>query len=343
MMVKLATVEDRNQIDSYLEKIESSTLYHDFRWGKLIEKTFGHKNYYLLCEEDCGRICGVLPLVHIKSRIFGNLLVSMPFFNYGGVCADNTAYRDRLIEEAVKIAVELGAGHIEFRQVVPFDNGFPVKTHKVSMRLRLPGSTEELWKSFPSKLKSQIRRPQKEAMSVRIDGIEEIESFYKAFSICMKNLGTPVYPKAFFRNIMEDFPESTWICTVYLGDSPVASGFLAGFKKSLEIPWAASIPVYNRFSPNMLLYWNCLKFACEKGFTEFDFGRSTADGGTYKFKAQWGAIPVPLNWYYWLRNSGTIPDLTNRNPKYRLAIALWKKLPVSVTRILGPKIVKNIP
>jgi len=159
----------------------------------------------------------------------------------------------------------------------------------------------------------------------------------------MRDLGSPVLPKSFFRHILAKFPESTWIVTVVRGGKPVASGFLAGFKNRIEIPWASSLRTYNQLGTNMLLYWSCLSFACERGFTVFDFGRSTRGGGTYRFKEQWGAKPLPLYWHYWVRPGIPVPDITNKNPKYRLAIDLWKRLPLPVTRVLGPRIVKNIP
>jgi FemAB-related protein (PEP-CTERM system-associated) len=180
-------------------------------------------------------------------------------------------------------------------------------------------------------------------MTCRIGRLEELEGFYSVFSVNMRYLGTPVYPKLFFNNILEEFPENTWICSVYMGNTPVASGFLAGFKNRMEIPWASSLRSHNRFSPNMLLYWSCLKFACEQGYKTFDFGRSTAGESTYKFKEQWGATPSPMIWSYWVREEGNIPDLTPRNPKYRLAIGIWKRLPLPVTQILGPRIIRNIP
>ena len=211
------------------------------------------------------------------------------------------------------------------------------------MRLDLPGSGDELWKSFPSKLRSQIKVPQKAGMTARIGGIDELENFYNVFTDNMRHLGTPVYPIRFFRNILEEFPANTWICSVYMGDMPVACGFLIGFKNRMEIPWASSIRKHNRLSPNMLLYWSCLKFACEKGFTVFDFGRSTIEESTYKFKEQWGAAPTPMIWSYWVQNNGKMPDITPRNRKYHLAIGIWKRLPLSVTRTLGPRIIRNIP
>jgi len=343
MSVKIANIRDNTKIDDYLKNMHISNLYNDYRWGKIIEECFGHKYNILISENTEGRINGVLPLVHMKSFSFGNFFVSMPFFNYGGVCAEDESTQSLLIAEAIRIAKDLKVHHIEFRQEKSLNNGFHEKTSKVSMRLDLPGSSDELWKSFPSKLRSQIKVPQKAGMTARIGGIDELESFYDVFSDNMRHLGTPVYPKRFFRNILEEFPTNTWICSVYIGGMPVASGFLAGYKNRLEIPWASSIRKHNRLSPNMLLYWSCLKFACEKGFTVFDFGRSTVDESTYKFKEQWGAAPTPMIWSYWVRNEGKMPDITPRNRKYHIAIGIWKKLPLSVTRVLGPRIIRNIP
>ena len=336
-------IRDKREIDRYVEKAETSTLYHRTGWTLVLEKSFGHKTIHLLCVDRDETIRGVLPLVHMKSRIFGNFLISMPFFNYGGACADTEEIQGLLIEEAVRIAKDTNVSHIELRHESPLQNGFPSRTSKVSMRLDLPSSTEDLMRSFPSKLRSQVRKPQKEGLTTRIGRFEELDGFHYIFSVNMRKLGTPVLPKGFFRDILVQFPDESWICSVYLDSIPVASGFLVAFKNRMEIPWASSLSDFNRYSPNMLLYWSCLEFACRSGFKVFDFGRSTAGGKTYKFKEQWGARPVQLHWHYWLRDGGDIPDLTPGNPKYRLAIALWKRLPLYVTKIIGPRVIRNIP
>ena len=334
---------DQSKIDNYISGTGSTSLYHDYRWVQIIENTFGHRCYYLICERDDGSISGVLPLVQLKSLMFGNQLVSMPYFNYGGVCADCETDRDKLIDHAIVLLKDLKGNHIELRQEYSLNNGFPVRTSKVSMRLELTKSPEDLWKGFPSKLRSQIKKPIKEGMIVRFGRYDELDNFYQVFSVCMRNLGTPIHKKSFFKNILDHFPGDTWICNVYHKGMAVASGFLTGFKNRMEIPWAGAIKRYNRLSPNMLLYWSSLEFACNKGFAVFDFGRSTKGEGTYHFKQQWGAAPIQLNWHYWVKNNGPIPDISPRNKKYRLAIQLWKKLPVPVTKILGPPIVRNIP
>jgi serine/alanine adding enzyme len=343
MKIRIADTEDVVNIERFVGNNDASSIYHDYRWVSVVEESFGHKAYYLICEDADGRIAGTLPMVHLKSLLFGNFLVSMPYFNYGGVCSSVPSAHAVLVEEAVRTAKSLGASHIEFRQELPMDNGFPVKTSKVSMRLSLPESEADLWKSFSSKLRSQVRKPQKEGMKVRISRHDELDNFYKVFSINMRDLGTPVYPRHFFRNILDRFPAQSWICTVSAGEIPVASGFLLGFKEKMEIPWASSIREYNRLGPNMLLYWSCLEFACIRGYRVFDFGRSTMGESTYKFKEQWGSVPYPMFWHYWMAKEGPMPEINPRNTKYRFAIGLWKKLPVTVTRVFGPRIVRNIP
>ena len=198
MSIKLTGSQDWGRVTSYVISHKNSNLYHDSRWGNIVEKCFGHKYFLLLSENAHGEIDGVLPLVHMKSWSFGNFMVSMPYFNYGGVCANDKSTPERLIDEAVRMAKDLKVQHIEFRQEGSLNNGFPEKTHKVSMRLGLPDSFDELWKSFPSKLRSQIKVPQKAGMSCSVGRLEELDGFYTVFSVNMRYLGTPVYPKIFF-------------------------------------------------------------------------------------------------------------------------------------------------
>jgi FemAB-related protein (PEP-CTERM system-associated) len=211
------------------------------------------------------------------------------------------------------------------------------------MRLELPKQFELLWKEFPSKLRSQIRRAQKENMTVRFGGTECLDDFYAVFSRCMRDLGTPVYSKQFFRAICEYFPKQSRICLVSSNDRPLAAGFLYGFRSILEIPWAASDKRFSRLAPNMLLYSSVLEHACQEGFQFFDFGRSTPNSGTYRFKEQWGAEPHQLYWHYWMASGGEIPQLNPQNPKYELAIKIWQRLPLPVANWLGPHIVKYLP
>ena len=281
--------------------------------------------------------------MYVGSRLFGRMLVSLPYFNYAGPCAPEPDARAALVEEAIRIAEDTRADFLELRDEENWNPDAPTKTTKVAMRLCLPASADELWKSIGSKVRNQVQRPQKDGMTHAIGREEQLDAFFEVFSRNMRDLGTPVYPKAFFASILHRFPEATRIVTVYAGARPVAAGFLAGFRDRVEIPWASSLRAFNRQSPNMLLYWSCLKFACDSGYRVFDFGRSTFGESTYRFKEQWGATPHQLYWHYWLRDGGDIPQLNPANPRYRAAIRAWQQLPLPVTRWLGPRIVKYIP
>ena len=346
MTFSVSSSLDQAGWDGYANRVAFSSLYHLYGWRHVVEQTFAHRTHYLAALDDSSAVVGILPMAQLRSRLFGNMLVSLPFFNYGGICADREEVRQALLDAAIDLAIERQVDFIEIRQddeEQAWQQGLAHKSAKVAMRRELPSSADELWKQLGSKLRNQVQRPRKEGMTAAIGGEELLDGFYHVFASNMRDLGTPVYSKAFFRNILRQFPGSTWVCSVYSGKRPVASGLLVGFRDRIEIPWASSLREFNRLSPNMLLYWRALEFACERGFRQFDFGRSTPHEGTYRFKEQWGAKPYPLNWYYWLPNGREMPQVNPRNPKYRTAIAVWQRLPVSVTRLIGPGIVKYIP
>ncbi len=328
--------------DEFANRHAGARAPHLSGWKAVIEKSFGHPCYYLAAR-DHDRLCGILPLTHLRSKLFGSFLISMPYLNYGGIVAEDEAARQALLDHACKLGKQRGAAHVELRHVAAQVANLPTKQHKVSMLLDLPGQPEELWDQFKAKLRSQIRKPQKENLTVRFGREDELENFYRVFAINMRDLGTPVYSRNFFANILAAFPQQAHICTIYRQHEPLASGFLFGFREVLEIPWASSLREYNALAPNMLLYWSVLEFAIRQGYRQFDFGRCTLNEGTYKFKEQWGAKPLALHWQYWLPNGGALPEISPHNPKYQFMIRTWQRLPVGLTRLLGPAIVKNIP
>ncbi len=344
MTIRTYGERDRGAWDGYVMQNPGASCYHLTGWKDVIEESFGHRTCYLLSSGNGGKINGILPLVHLNSFLFGSFVVSLPFFNYGGVCADDHRIRERLFAEAADMLRRMGISHMELRHAGNLLPGLPVKTSKVSMRLPLPGTKEELAASFSSKLRSQVRRAVKEGMWARIGGLDELAGFYHVFSRNMRDLGTPVYPRRFFGNILKTFPDRARICTVYTKDGlPVASGMIVGFRQTMEIPWASSLRDFNRYGPNMLLYATVLGFACDQGYRVFDFGRSTPGEGTYRFKEQWGARPTQLYWHYWLRKGRSMPEINPHNPKYGLAIRIWQHLPLGLTRLIGPSLVKNLP
>lgn len=269
-------------------------------------------------------------------------MISMPYFNYGGAIADHPLIEQHLMDAADTYAECNGIQHIEYRDTIQ-RGGLPVRSNKVCMLLQLPDKQETLWNNFPSKLRAQIRRPQREQPEVRSGGVEYLNDFYVVFARNMRDLGTPVYSKSFFEYILQTFPERSRIISLRLQNRPVAAGFLLGYREQLEIPWASTIREVNYLSMNMLLYWEALKFAIERNYRQFDFGRSSRDSGTFRFKQQWGAQPGQSYWHYWLKDGAELPDLNPGNPKYALAINIWKRLPLFVTNQIGPVLVKYLP
>lgn len=343
-MISRVLAADDAQWDAYVRQHPDGHAYHLSAWPRIIESSFGHPTYRLLARDSDGRITGVLPVTRLKSRLFGDFMVSMPYVNYGGPCADDDATTAALLGEAMALARQHGVRHLEVRTIAPVSvHGLHSRSSKVSMVLELPATPDELSQRFTSKLRSQVKRAQREDITVAFGGEDQLDGFYEVFAENMRDLGTPVYAKHFFRTILRELPGQAVICLLTLRGEPVAAGFLIGSKRTLEIPWASSLRRYGKLSPNMLLYWSVLKYACETGYTRFDFGRSSPDSGTYKFKAQWGAQPVQLNWSYWVPDGAALPDLSPRNPKFQLAIKVWQRLPIAVTKIVGPHIVKNLP
>jgi serine/alanine adding enzyme len=329
--------------DDFVSSMNESTNYHRFGWREVLEKSFGHQTYYLVAR-NCGKeICGILPLVHLKSRLFGNFLVSLPFFNYCGPLCSSTQVSTRLLNYTRNVMEEVCADYVELRYVNDWKEGFETKSHKVTMVLDLETDQCAQWKVFDAKVRNQVRKAEKSGLTAIVGHLELLDGFYEVFCRNMRDLGTPVYGKNFFQNILEVFPDSTRIISVVLEGKVIASCVLTWFKGTLEVPWASSVIDYREKCPNNLLYWEAIRFAIRNGVRQFDFGRSTPGEGTFRFKKQWGAKPVPLYWQYMIEPGRDLPEINPKNPRYQAAIKVWKKLPVSLTRILGPRIVRNIP
>jgi len=329
--IKYASNSDRALCDEYVRKRPDASLFHMFGWRDVIHRTYGHATYYLMLTARDGEvdapprraegrrdsaesILGVLPVVHLKHALFGNCLVSLPFLDGGGILADCRKAEESLLSEVITLGRKTGASRIELRQeralascndISAFCSEssrkplqFAMKSDKVRMLLNLPDSSEMLMKSFKSKLRSQITKALKEGLTSRTGGMELLEDFYKVFLVNMRDLGSPVHSMKLMQHVLSEFSECSKIVAIYKAKEPVAAALVVGFEKVLRNPWASSLRKYASLGPNMLLYLRILEYACDNGYQVFDFGRSSAGEGTYKFKEQWGAAPAPLYWHY---------------------------------------------
>lgn len=351
--VKILQESDTGEWDKYVYSKKDGNLYLISSWKKIIEKTYGHKTYYLIAIDTGNKkIVGILPLVHLKHFIFGNSLISIPYFDMGGVLADSYDIEAQIIAEAVKIGRALKVDLIELRHSSerPNLNQCQIKnsfvcseqSNKVRMLIKLPDSSKALMKSFKSKLRSQIKKPIKEGLYKIIGGIELIDEFYNVFLVNMRDLGSPIHSKKLIKNVISNFEPRARIVIIKKDNIAIAASVICGYKNILENPWSSALRKFSYLSPNMLLYWSMLEYACDNGFKYFDFGRSTPNEGTFKFKEQWGASPEPLFWYYLSQKGLKQSQHGSDKSKFSNAVQVWQKFPVFLTALLGPMIRKHI-
>jgi FemAB-related protein (PEP-CTERM system-associated) len=326
--------------DEFAQRQAGFTHFHRIGWRAVMRRVLRHECIYLAVREPNGALAGVLPLVRVRSVVFGHYLVSMPFLNYGGPLGSPAAVR-ALASEAVALAKRENARLLEMRSRVPLDVGLVASHRKITVVRELPASGDTLFKQFDPKLRSQIRRPQKEGVTVAF-GAEQVEPFFSVFARHMRDLGTPTQPLALFQAIAREFPDNSLFACAYLGERPVAAGCGFRFGDEFEMTWASSLREYNRQSPNMLLYFACMERAIADGVRRFNFGRCTPGGGTHKFKQQWGGEDEPLWWYgHAASRNATTPSPTDS--AFSWGPRLWRKLPQPIATTIGPSIVRCIP
>ena len=305
----------------------------------------GHKPFNLAAFSESGSLVGLLPLSFVQSPLFGKFLVSQPYLNTGGVWADEQEVAVALVDKAVQLADELDVKHLELRHEVRVEHPrlTAERTDKVHMRLPLPANAEELLKSFKSKLRSQIKKAAENPFECEFGGRELLHPFYGLFATNMRDLGTPVYSRRLFQAILDAFgSEAAELCVVRLDGRPVAGALLIHDRDKTEVPSASSLREFNSTGANMWMYWRLLGRAIERGSTTFDFGRSSLGSGTYKFKEQWGAVAHPAVWQYYVRR-GNPADMRPDSPNKQRLIKVWQRLPVWLTKMVGPGIVRGIP
>jgi len=328
--------------DAFVGQKTESKICHLPAWSNIITRVAGHRPFYLVAREG-GEIRGVLPLTQVRSRLFGNRMISQAFSNYGGPLTDSPESRDALFNYAVELATKLNCESIEFRNIQPLPYNLKARTEKISMYLPLAPSSDEVWKAFGPKVRNQVRKAEKSNLTTVNGGVELLDEFYRVYTIRMHQLGTPCYSRKLMYNILQTFPNNSRIFTVRLKELTVGAGFTVYFNRFVEIPWAATLVKYNNLCPNNLLYWSVIKYYCLAGATCFDFGRCTIGGSTYQFKKQWGLQPVGLYYQYWVRPGHQLSILNPSSSKYQKKVQMWRKLPLWMTRLLGPYISRNLP
>ncbi len=338
--VRLVERDDLVRWDQFVERCPDATFFHKAGWKQLIESVFRHRTFYFVAEREA-EIVGVLPLAEVKSLLFGHALVSLPFGVYGGVAATDSAAVPALHAAARELSGQLGVNHLELRNRVQREPEWPRQDLYVTFRREIAGDVEANMLAIPRKQRAMVRKGIKHGLRSEID--ETVERFFGLYADNVHRHGTPPFPKRYFEALKRVFGRDVEVLTVLDGSGVPVSGVLTFYFRDEVLPYYAGDSIAAReLAANDFKYWELMRRACERGFRVFDFGRSKCGTGSFDFKKNWGFEPAPLSYEYALLRDGKIPENNPLNPKYRAFIALWRRLPVPIANLLGPRIVRNL-
>ena len=337
--VRALDTSDTGRWDAYVNGHPDATFFHRVGWKRVIEHAFGHTTHFLLAERD-GVLAGVLPLAEIRSRLFGHSLGSLPFCAYGGILADSDAATRALDAAAQSLARRLQVGSLEYRNQSARHPEWPTKELYVTFKKAIEPDVDANMKAIPRKQRAMVRKGIKAGLTSEID--PGIARFFAAYSESVHRLGTPVFSRKFFSMLKEVFGDDCEVLTVTL-DGRVVSSVMSFYFRDEVLPYyGGGVSAARDVAGNDFMYWELMRRACERGLKVFDFGRSKRGTGSFDFKKNWGFEPSPLYYEYFLVKDRSVPEINPLNPKYRLFIEAWKRMPLALANVVGPHIVKNL-
>ncbi len=347
LIVRAYQTNDARHWDALVQNSAGATFCHLSGWGRVIERVWQHQPHHLVAETN-EEVNGVLPLFHVKSRLFGSMLVSSPNAVYGGVVGDQTEVRQALIAEAKRLAGQLQVDYLELRDAFETsssstDRDLQRKDLYFTFAHPLTTDEEALMKTFPRDIRTMIRKGAKNGLTAQLGREELLDEFYEVYATSLRNLGTPVFPKRLFAEFLREFPHHSDILTIRQGDKVAGSVLSFYFRDTVMPYYAGAYAEFYRAGINNFMYWELMRSAAARGYTRFDFGRSKIGTGAYDFKRGWGMEATALPYQFYLVRAQEMPNLNPTNPKFELMIKLWKQLPLGVTKMVGPMIVKNLP
>jgi len=351
MEIAIAQDTDAKRWNEYVSHHTHASPYHLFAWKQSIEYSYHQKSHYLMALDSQNQIIGILPTILIKPPLGYATLCSLPYCDRGEALADSPAIVEQLISKANELRQKLNANRYEYRSTkltafIPNAQHATLEQKKVRMILELPETSEALLAGFKAKLRSQVKKAEKNGLIYEIGNNEYlVSSFYKVFTANMRDLGSPTHSKCWFDSISRFYAENCIISIIKSNCIPIGAGLILINGKTATIPWASTLRKYNKLAPNMMLYWSLLKHATDNGCQQFDFGRSSIGEGTFKFKQQWGAKPVELVWktYPEIINKAVQEDNLHQSSSFRQAAEnIWRKLPLPLTIKLGSRVRKYI-
>lgn len=342
MNISECVVGQQTQWDDFVFAHPQGWHYHLYGWKEVIEGAYGHDCKYLLASQG-QTVVGVLPLAIVRSRLFGCSATSLPFLDAAGVIANDPDVKRALIERAVALTEELHLGYLELRSTTRLDGDFRVDTHKVSLTMPLTESAEQQWESLPSERRNRVRKAMKAGLEVVRTDREGLPEFYRVWSENMRDLGSPAHSLRWFETTMSAFEDTASFILVRAGKECVGAAVMIDFKGTLAVPWVSSLRKWFAQHPNDLLYWGAMETAIQRRCRTFDFGRSTVDSGNHTYKARWGAQAGSLFWHYHgAGHAKAAKPPSEESSKFRLAVAIWKRLPLGLATWMGPHVRKGI-
>ena len=327
--------------DQFVKSSPYGTFFHLTGWKRVVEATFGYKALYLYARRE-KVIKGVLPLFFVNNAVFGKSLISVPFGVYGGILGNDSQVEESLLDQAKELAESLKVRHLELRNHRSNVFPLPVKELYVTFQGEIYSDLDKNLAAIPRKQRRMIRQASKHDLTVRVSS-EYLKEFYHIYAHSVRNLGTPVFPFRYFDTIQKEFGKDCKILSVWHNGKMVA-GVMTFFYNNAVLPYyGGALKTYLYLSVNDFMYWELMRYGAENGYTLFDFGRSRIGAGSYNFKRHWGFEPKPLPYQYYLPSPGDLPNTNPSNPKYKMLISVWKKLPLPITKTLGPHLIKYLP
>jgi FemAB-related protein (PEP-CTERM system-associated) len=338
--VRPLTDADKARWDDFVTATPAATFCHRAGWQRVIGQAFGHRTHFVFAERD-GVITGVLPLTEIRSLLFGHALVSNAFGVYGGPAASDEASRAALVAYATDLLARTKAGHLEFRSIDATRPGWLVKEGLyVTFRREISADHDKNLTAIPRKQRAVVRKGIANGLSTRVG--HDWRTLHRVYGESVRNLGTPVFPRRYFALLCKEFGDDAEILVVEDQGRAIAAVLSFYFRDEVLPYYGGGTPAARNRAGNDIMYWEVMRRAADRGCRIFDFGRSKIDTGAYSFKKNWGFTPTPLNYEFKLRVGDTIPDVNPLNPKYRLMIETWKRLPLPVANLMGPFLVRNL-
>jgi len=342
-MTEIKLLNDASEAawEKFVAACPEATFFHKAGWARVIEKSFGQRPYFLYVEQG-GEIQAILPLVHVKSRLFGSGLISTAFTVGGGTAAQNEAARQALDRHAQGLCADLGAAYIEYRGVSQVPGGWVQRDDLyASFSWEIAAKEEDNLKQIPRKQRAVVRKAIELDQECSIDS--SADNFFALFSASVHRLGTPVQSKRYFTNLLQEFgPDECDILTISADGQPMSSVLSFYFKDAVLPYFTGGALAARQYGSNDLMYWRLMRRARQRGYAIFDFGRSKVGTGPYSFKKNWGFTPVPITHAYYLPDGGDPPNTNPTNPKYELLIKAWQRMPLALANLIGPHIIRGI-